>query len=175
MTRAPLLATFRGMLALAACATTAATQPDRRLELINLHGGDKVTVEFHDASDLSAQELTALRHVLRDYRRNEEHDMDVGLFMQLTSLAHECGVPARYEVISGYRAPATNGMLRATGHKVAEHSQHMEGHAIDVRLKDCPLARLYELALAAKRGGVGYYPRSNFVHLDTGRVRTWRE
>jgi len=66
-------------------------------------------------------------------------------------------------------------MLRATGHKVAEHSQHMQGHAMDVRLEHCPLARLYELALAAKRGGVGYYSRSNFVHLDTGRVRTWRE
>jgi uncharacterized protein YcbK (DUF882 family) len=84
-------------------------------------------------------------------------------------------VPARYEVISGYRSPATNARLHAAGHCVAEHSQHMEGRALDVRLKDCPLSRLYELALAAQRGGVGYYPRSNFVHIDTGRVRTWRE
>jgi uncharacterized protein YcbK (DUF882 family) len=64
---------------------------------------------------------------------------------------------------------------RAAGHGVAERSQHMEGRAIDVRLENCPLARLTELALAAKRGRVGYYPRSNFVHIDTARVRSWRE
>jgi uncharacterized protein YcbK (DUF882 family) len=149
-------------------------QPERRLELMNLHGGDKVTVTFHE-TDLSSKDVAALRHVLRDYRRNEEHDMDFGLFVQLTDLARDCGVPAKYQVISGYRAPATNGMLRSTGHNVAEHSQHMEGHAIDVRLENCPLSRLHELALAAKRGGVGYYPRSNFVHVDTGRVRSWQE
>ena len=177
MSQAPGLASGRlfALAAIAATATVAGQPAERQLELTNLHGGDQVSVKFDDAGDLSAADLAALRHVLRDYRRNEEHDMDVGLFTQLRDRARECGVPARYEVISGYRAPATNGMLRATGHKVAEHSQHMEGHAIDVRLKGCPLAKLYELALAAKRGGVGYYPRSNFVHLDTGRVRTWRE
>jgi uncharacterized protein YcbK (DUF882 family) len=147
----------------------------RRLELLNLHGGDTLTVTFHDADDVSPQLLGALRHLLRDYRRNEEHDMDFGLFMQLTDLARECGVPAKYEVISGYRSPETNGKLKAAGHNVADRSQHMEGRAIDVRLKDCPLPRLHELALAAKRGGVGYYPRSNFVHIDTGRVRSWQE
>jgi uncharacterized protein YcbK (DUF882 family) len=147
----------------------------RRLELINLHGGDKVIVAFHDEHDIAPDALAKLRHVLRDYRRNEEHDMDPRLLMQLTDLARECGVPAKYEVISGYRSPATNTKLRAAGHAVAQHSQHMEGRAIDVRLEDCPLARLYELALAAKRGGVGYYPRSNFVHIDTGRVRSWQE
>jgi uncharacterized protein YcbK (DUF882 family) len=150
-------------------------ETQRRLELTNLHGGDQLTVTFHDEQDIAPDAVIALRHLLRDYRRNEEHDIDPGLFTQLTELARECGVLARYEVISGYRSPATNGMLRATGHRVAEHSQHMEGHAIDVRLKNCPLSRLHELALAAKRGGVGYYPRSNFVHIDTGRVRSWQE
>ncbi len=101
--------------------------------------------------------------------------MDFGLFMQLTDLARQCGVPAKYEVISGYRSPGTNAKLRAAGHAVAERSQHMEGHAIDVRLEGCPLARFRDLALAAKRGGVGFYPRSNFVHIDTGRVRSWQE
>lgn len=147
----------------------------RRLELTNLHGGEKLTVTFHDEQDIAPDALSALRHLLRDYRVNEEHDMDFGLFMQLTDLARECGVPAKYEVISGYRSPATNAKLRAAGHAVAEKSQHMEGHAIDVRLKDCPLARLHELALTAQRGGVGFYPRSNFVHIDTGRVRSWQE
>ncbi len=148
---------------------------ERRLELTNLHGGEKLTVTFHDEHDVAPDAGAALRHLLRDYRANEEHAMDFGLFVQLTDLARECGVPAQYEVISGYRSPATNAKLHAAGHGVAEHSQHMEGRAIDVRLKDCPLERLHELALAAKRGGVGYYPRSDFVHIDTGRVRSWQE
>jgi uncharacterized protein YcbK (DUF882 family) len=147
----------------------------RRLELTNLHDGGRLTVRFHDEHDMLPDAAAALRHLLRDYRVSEEHDMDFGLFMQLTDLARECAVPARYEVISGYRSPATNAKLHAAGHGVAEHSQHMEGRAIDVRLKDCPLVRLHEAALAAKRGGVGYYPRSNFVHIDTGRLRSWQE
>jgi uncharacterized protein YcbK (DUF882 family) len=179
MSRAPVLAAFAAFVALpqasVAGSESAPAQSARRLELINLHGGEKLTVTFHDENDLSPADSAALRHLLRDYRRNEEHDMDFGLFIQLTDLARECGVPARYEVISGYRAPVTNGMLRAAGHNVAEHSQHMEGRAIDVRLADCPLPRLHELALASGRGGVGYYPRSNFVHVDTGRVRFWQE
>jgi len=150
-------------------------EPRHRLELINLHGGDRLTVTFRDENDLSVDARAALRHQLRDYRRNEEHDMDPGLFVQLTDLAAHCGVPARYEVISGYRAPATNAMLRASGHHVAEHSQHMAGRAMDVRLQGCPLSRLRDLALAAKRGGVGYYPRSNWVHIDTVTVRSWQE
>jgi uncharacterized protein YcbK (DUF882 family) len=148
---------------------------ERRLELTNLHGGEKLTVTFHDEHDMAPDAAAALRHLLRDYRVNEEHAMDFGLFVQLTDLARECGVPAKFAVISGYRSPGTNAKLRSAGHAVAEHSQHMEGHAIDVRLEGCPLARLHELALAARRGGVGYYPRSNFVHIDTGRVRSWQE
>ena len=150
-------------------------ESQRRLELTNLHGGEKLTVTFHDEKDIARDAQAALRHLLRDYRVNEEHDMDFGLFMQLTDLARECGVPAKYEVISGYRSPGTNAKLRAAGHAVAERSQHMEGHAIDVRLKDCALPRLHALALAARRGGVGFYPRSHFVHIDTGRVRSWQE
>src|SRR3569832_1931270 len=91
----------------------------RRLELTNLHGGEKLTVTFHT-----------------------EHDIDPGLYIQLTDLARKCGVPAKYEVISGYRSPATNAKLRAAGHAVAQKSQHMEGHAMDVRLKGCSLTQL---------------------------------
>ena len=162
------------VLALAALAAGDDTG-QRRLELTNLHGGEKLTVTFHDEHDIAPDALGAMRHLLRDYRVGEEHDMDFDLFVQLTDLARQCGVPAKYEVISGYRSPATNAKLRAAGHAVAERSQHMEGHAIDVRLKDCPLPRLRDLALAAGRGGVGFYPRSHFVHIDTGRVRSWQE
>lgn len=169
----------RALVAAAALLVVQALRADpespRRLELTNLHGGEKLTVTFHNERDIAPDAAAALRHLLRDYRVDEEHDIDVGLYLQLTDLARECGVPAKYEVISGYRSPVTNAKLRAAGHAVAEKSQHMEGHAIDVRLKDCPLTRLRELALAAKRGGVGFYPRSNFVHIDTGRVRSWQE
>jgi uncharacterized protein YcbK (DUF882 family) len=165
-----------GWAALALAALAAGNDASqRRLELTNLHGGEKLTVTFHNEQDITPDALAALRHLLRDYRLNEEHDMAFGLFVQLTDLARQCGVPASYEVISGYRSPATNAKLRAAGHAVAEHSQHMEGHAIDVRLKGCPLPRLRDLALAAGRGGVGFYPRSDFVHIDTGRVRSWQE
>jgi uncharacterized protein YcbK (DUF882 family) len=155
--------------------TTAVPSTERRLELTNVHTGEVLTVTFHDPHDIAPDAAAALRHMLRDYRVNEEHEMDPGLYMQLTDLAREAGCAAKYEVISGYRSPATNEHLHDTGHGVAEHSLHMEGRAMDVRLKDCALARLRDLALAAKKGGVGYYPRSNFVHIDTGRVRTWQE
>jgi uncharacterized protein YcbK (DUF882 family) len=161
--------------ALAWSESPAQADAERRLELTNLHTGESLTVTFHNERDIAPDALAALRHLLRDYRVNEEHEMDSGLFMQLTDLAREAGLPARYEVISGYRSPGTNARLHAAGHAVAEHSQHIEGRAIDVRLRDCPLSRLHELALAAKRGGVGYYPRSNFVHIDTARVRSWQE
>jgi len=165
------------LLAMPALALRAAADRDseRRLELTNLHGGEKLAVTFHNEHDIAPDALGALRHLLRDYRVNEEHDIDPGLYIQLTDLARECGVPAKYEVISGYRSPATNAKLRAAGHAVAEKSQHMEGHAMDVRLKGCSLTKLRDLALAAGRGGVGFYPRSNFVHIDTGRVRSWEE
>jgi len=156
-------------------------EPARRLELLNVHSGERASVEFGaddsapGSSGLTPQSLAQLRHVLRDYRSGQEHEMDVRLFVLLRDLANAAGVAPKYEVISGYRSAATNAKLRADGHAVAEHSLHMEGRAIDVRLESYSLERLRDLALAARRGGVGYYPRSDFVHIDTGRVRSWGE
>lgn len=146
----------------------------RQLELHSLNTRETAIVTLTDEGP-TPDSLARLRHLLRDYRVNEEHDIDNGLLLQLSELARAAGSAPVYEIISGYRSPRTNAALRAAGHAVAEHSLHMEGRAIDVRLRGYPLARLRDLALAAKRGGVGYYPRSNFVHLDTGRVRTWQE
>jgi len=143
------------------------------LELKNLHTGEMLKVTFERDAGPDPQALAELQHLLRDYRVDEEHAMDPALYGLLCDLAEAAGYPARYEVISGYRSPRTNKKLRDTGHQVAEHSQHMEGHAIDVRLVGCELAKFRDVALHAKRGGVGYYPESNFVHVDTGRVRTW--
>jgi uncharacterized protein YcbK (DUF882 family) len=101
--------------------------------------------------------------------------MDPKLYVLLSDLARTAGLEPRYEVISGYRSPATNAGLIARGHHVAKQSMHMQGRAMDVRLHGIELAAFRDLALAAKRGGVGFYPRSNFVHVDTGRVRTWQD
>ena len=150
-----------------------ASSRERSLELKNLHTGEVLRVTFDRDASPDAATLAKLQHLLRDYRVDEEHAMDPALYGILCDLAEAAGYPARYEVISGYRSPRTNKKLRDAGHAVAEHSQHMEGRAIDVRLVGCDLVKLRDVALAAKRGGVGYYPSSNFVHVDTGRVRTW--
>ena len=143
------------------------------LELKNLHTGEVLKVAFDRDAGPAAEDLRKLQHLLRDYRVDEEHAMDPALYGLLCDLAEAAGYPARYEVISGYRSPRTNKKLHDAGHQVAEHSQHMEGHAIDVRLVGCDLVRFRDIALQARRGGVGYYPGSKFVHVDTGRVRTW--
>jgi uncharacterized protein YcbK (DUF882 family) len=143
------------------------------LELKNLHTGEVLKVTFDRDAGPDPAALAKLQHLLRDYRVDEEHAMDPALYGLLCDLAQAAGYPARYEVISGYRSPGTNKKLHDAGHQVAEHSQHMEGHAIDVRLLGCDLEKFRDIALQAKRGGVGYYPASNFVHVDTGRVRTW--
>jgi uncharacterized protein YcbK (DUF882 family) len=157
----------------AAWAEAAAGPRTCSLELKNLHTGEVLKVTFDRDAGPDAAALAQLQHLLRDYRVDEEHAMDPALYGLLCDLANAAGYPARYEVISGYRSPRTNKKLHDAGHQVAEHSQHMEGHAIDVRLVGCELAKFRDTALQARRGGVGYYPSSNFVHVDTGRVRTW--
>lgn len=151
----------------------AATATDRWLELVNTHTAESVTATFRNAEGLVADALLRLQHVLRDHRTGEQHAMDALLYDQLADLAAAAGVEPRYEIISGYRSPATNAVLHERSSGVSSKSLHMEGRAIDVRLRGVDCARLSELALAMGRGGVGYYASSRFVHLDTGRVRRW--
>ena len=145
----------------------------RSLELKNLNTGEVLKVTFDREAGPDAATLAKLQHFLRDYRVNEEHTIDPALYGLLLDLAEATGHEARYELISGYRSPRTNAKLHSEGHAVAEHSQHMEGRAMDVRLIGCELTVLRDAALKAARGGVGFYPSSNFVHVDTGRVRAW--
>jgi uncharacterized protein YcbK (DUF882 family) len=156
-----------------AAAPAAGAGSRRSLELKNLHTGEVLKVTFDRGPGPDPQTLAKLQHLLRDYRVNEEHTIDPALYGLLSDLAEATGHEARYEVISGYRSPGTNAKLHSEGHAVAEHSQHMEGRAIDVRLIGCELTVLRDAALKAARGGVGFYPSSNFVHVDTGRVRAW--
>jgi len=154
--------------------TPAPGAPSRRLVLHNLHTDESLEVEYHRDGAYVPQALDALEDLLRDFRTGARHPIDPALFDVLHEVAGRLGVDAEFRVISGYRSPATNAMLHERSAGVASRSMHLEGKAIDVRLAGVDCATLATSGLALARGGVGYYRRSDFVHLDTGRVRSWR-
>lgn len=161
-------------LALAAGKAVSETpQPARLIELFNTHTGDTLSVAYRRGAAYDAAAIARLRHFLRDHRNGQAHDIDVALYDQLFDLAAAARCDARFDIISGYRSPASNAKMAAASSGVARKSLHMQGRAIDVRLHGCPCSKLRDLALAAAQGGVGYYKRSDFVHIDTGRFRTW--
>jgi uncharacterized protein YcbK (DUF882 family) len=110
---------------------------------------------------------------MRDWRTGDEHFIDPGLFDALHAIGGKLETSQPFQIISGYRSPRTNAMLHARSSGVAEHSQHTIGKAIDVRVPGVELSNLRNAALSLGAGGVGFYPISNFVHVDTGRVRQW--
>ena len=145
----------------------------RALSFVHTHTGERLSTVYFQSGRYLPSELERINHLLRDFRTGEVHPIDPGVLDILADLRTLADHDATYEVICGYRAPATNALLRQHSDGVAEHSLHMQGRAIDVRLAGFPTARLHELALGMQRGGVGFYPRSDFVHLDNGRVRFW--
>ncbi|HUU34199.1 MAG TPA: YcbK family protein [Vicinamibacterales bacterium] len=165
---APLVLTAR-----AARATTPAAPAARALRFNHLHTGEKLAVEYFQAGRYQPDALAAVNHLLRDFRTGDVHDIDPALLDVLFDLHQSTETRRSFEVISGYRSPKTNAGLRKKSEGVAARSLHMSGRAIDIRVGDVPLAALRRSALALGKGGVGYYPASNFVHVDTGRVRTW--
>jgi uncharacterized protein YcbK (DUF882 family) len=167
------LAWTPGVAEAAAEAAPVAGGASRWLELVNTHTSEAISLAYRDARGLVAPALSKLQWLLRDHRANEAATMDPLLFDQLADLAAAAGVEPRYQIISGYRSPRTNALLSGAGRGVARRSLHMEGRAIDVRLRGVSCADLRDLALGDARGGVGYYRKSDFVHLDTGRVRAW--
>ena len=150
-----------------------ATLMPRQLHLINTHTGEELDAPYFVDGAYRPEQLGALDWLLRDYRTGDVLPIESRLFDLLYELAAAAGREPRYEIISGYRSPATNAMLVATTDGVSSGSLHMQGRAIDVRLVGVPVLALRDLALARQAGGVGYYPVSDFVHLDTGRVRSW--
>ena len=148
--------------------------PQRRsISLLNTHTGERLVADYFLGDGYQPDALAALDVLLRDHRTGEVANMDRRLYDLLHRLAVEAGCEPCYEGICGYRSPATNAALHARSGGVASHSLHMDGRAIDVRLVGVATPRLRDLALGARAGGVGFYGRSDFVHLDTGRVRTW--
>ena len=147
--------------------------PERTLSFTNLHTGEKLRTTFWAEGDYIRDELKAINHVLRDHRSGDVHAMDPKLLDLLYLLQQSVAVKGAFHIISGYRSPATNRQLSARSSGVAKKSLHMQGKAIDIRLPGCELKQLQKAALALQAGGVGYYPKSNFIHVDTGRVRRW--
>ena len=147
--------------------------PDRSLAFHNTHTNETLNATYWRSGAADRGALTDINHILRDFRTGDVFQMDVKLLDLLTELHRRTGSKQPFQIISGYRSPKTNATLASESNGVATHSLHMDGMAIDIRLADVPLKTLHDTAVAMKLGGVGMYPQSNFVHVDTGRVRYW--
>jgi uncharacterized protein YcbK (DUF882 family) len=145
----------------------------RSLRFVHTHTGETLTARYRAGGVYNDACLRDVNFLLRDFRTGESHQIDPPLLDILYDLQALADHDAPYEVISGYRSPATNDMLHRNSSGVAEHSQHMLGKAIDVRLGGYSTRQLSEYARSLSRGGVGFYASSDFVHIDTGRIRHW--
>jgi uncharacterized protein YcbK (DUF882 family) len=165
------------VLVFSATATSPApTRPetDYRLRLYHTHTNERIDVVYREGRTYLPQAVRRLDEFLRDHRTGDVHAFDPRLFDVLHDLAvrvHHSD--SEIDIICGYRSPWSNDFLRRTTSGVAEHSLHMEGEAIDIRIPGVSTADLRRAAIALRRGGVGYYPHSKFVHVDVGRVRYW--
>lgn len=161
-------------LGLAAVRVALASSAERRsLSFVHTHTGEQLTTEYYAGGDYRADELQRVNVLLRDFRNDQVFPIDPKVLDRLFFLQSVSGGSEPFQIISGYRSAATNAALRAKSTGVAEHSLHMEGRAIDVRLPGVATAALARLARQQACGGVGLYRISDFVHVDTGRVRSW--
>lgn len=150
-----------------------ARAPGRELRFYHTHTSEKLDIVYAERGAYLPEALARIDYLLRDFRSGDVHPIDPRLLDILAAVQARTGSTGRYEVISGFRSPATNAMLRERSTGVARHSLHLDGQAIDVRLTDTSTRHLRQAAVMLAQGGVGYYPSDDFVHLDTGRVRTW--
>ena len=146
----------------------------RRAVLDNLHTGEAFNEVYYATGTYLPDAMAEATRVMRDWRTGDEHFIDPTLFDALHAINSRLETSQPYLIISGYRSPKTNAMLHQRSRGVAENSQHVLGKAIDVRIEGVDLSNLRDAALSLSAGGVGFYPVSNFLHIDTGRVRQWR-
>lgn len=165
------LASAIGMPALAKAAQPAPAE--RTLRLYNTHTGESLRSVFWAEGQFIPDALKDINKLLRDHRNDKIADMDPKLILLLNDVSDKFGDGQTLHIISGYRSPESNAKLAAASGGVAKHSMHMDGKAIDIRMPGKNLAQLHKAAMSMKAGGVGYYPDSQFVHMDTGRVRYW--
>lgn len=149
------------------------TSRPRVLTLSNLNTGESLKTEFFNGKSYDKSELTRLNHFFRDYRANKTKSIDPQLFDHLFRLQALLGTRKPVQLISGYRSLNTNNELRSHSRGVAKHSYHTLGQAMDFHIEGIALNNIRKAAVAMKAGGVGYYPSSNFVHIDTGPIRNW--
>ena len=146
---------------------------ERSLSFYHTHTAKELSLVYFKNGHHIPSALTKINHFLKDFRTGDVHPIDPTLLDILHDLRQASGSKGFFEVISGYRSPQTNTKLQSNSGGVASYSLHMSGKAIDVRLPSVNTGRLHRIAMTLKRGGVGYYPQSDFIHMDTGRVRTW--
>jgi uncharacterized protein YcbK (DUF882 family) len=151
-----------------------AESPIRRIALKNLHTGEACKLVYFEHGTYVPEALATIAKVLRDHSINAQHAIDPALLDLLAVLHGRLETGSHFEVISGYRSPASNASMHDRSSGVAKRSLHMEGKAIDIRVPGRELSQVHHTALAMGLGGVGFYPSSNFVHVDTGRVRQWQ-
>lgn len=147
--------------------------PERHLSFYNTHTSESLEICYSRQGYYCTEALARINYILRDHRTNEIKPIDTRLLDFLYDISATLQTRSPYHVISGFRSRASNTMLRRRSKKVAASSLHMRGMAIDVRLPGCLTSRLRDVAADQQKGGVGYYSRSDFVHVDTGRVRYW--
>ena len=169
--RRAILKSLAGATAITAMPVLAA--PMRKLSFYHTHTHKNLSVVYAEKGEYVATALDQINEFLADFRTGGVETIDPALLDLIYDIHEYLGSKAPYQVISAYRSPETNAMLRSGSSGVAKKSQHLLGNAIDVRLSDVQTTKLRDAALAMKRGGVGYYKESDFVHIDTGRVRRW--
>ncbi len=147
---------------------------ERKLSLVHLHTGENLSCAYWHNGGYVRDSLSDINKLLRDHRSGEQTAIDPKLLDIVWSLWARSGANRPIEVFSGYRSPATNKMLRQRSRGVARRSYHMQGQAVDIKIPGLTTRQLVHLAKDLGKGGVGYYPRSGFVHVDTGPVRYWR-
>jgi uncharacterized protein YcbK (DUF882 family) len=162
-----------GVLSCTAAPVLAKFVEQRSVAFVHTHTGEQLNAVYFRDGSYDRTALTQVAHTLRDFRSGEVHTIDPTLLDALFELQVRADHDHPYQIISAYRSPSTNEGLRSKSHGVAEHSLHMQGQAIDIRVAGVPTKKLRDLALAMNRGGVGYYHDSDFIHVDTGRVRSW--
>lgn len=146
---------------------------ERKLSFNNLHTGETLKTVYWEKGVYVPEALSEINYILRDFRTGDMRAIDPKLLDLLYTLRGKLDARAPFSIISGYRSPKTNALLASASSGVAKRSLHMEGKAVDISLDDVGLNNLRRAAISLRKGGVGYYPASGFVHVDVGRVRTW--
>ena len=156
-----------------ATVNSASTIDERRLSFYHTHTRETLDITYTVNGEYTDSALTEINEFLSDFRTGDVEVVDPELLDLIHDVRESLRSGGTFEVVSAYRSPKTNEMLRARSGGVARSSQHVLGKAIDVRLRGVETDRLRDAALELHRGGVGYYQQSDFVHIDTGRVRRW--